>query len=78
MRAFVLVLKRIIAAMMVTGKVINILLVKPTTVATVIAQKAMCDKPSPMNENLLSTNVTPSNDEHRAIKIPTIKANCTN
>ena len=77
-RALVLLLKRMMAAPMVTGKEIIILLVKLTTAATAIVQKAICDKPSPINEKRLSTKVTPNKDEHKAIKIPTIKAYCTN
>ena len=76
--ALVLLLKRIIAAMIVTGKDIIMLLVRFTTAATAIVQKAICDKPSPINENLFSTKVTPNNEEQSAIKIPTIKAYCTN
>ena len=73
-RALVLLLSRITAAIIVTGKETIILLLKLTTAATAIVQKAMCDKPSPINENRLSTKVTPNKEEQRAIKIPTIKA----
>ena len=54
------------------------LLLKLTTAATAIVQNAMCDKPSPMKEKRLRTSVTPSKDEQRAIKMPTIKAYLTN
>ena len=64
--------------MIVTGMEIIMLLVNPTTAATAIAPKAIWDKPSPIKENLLSTNVTPNNDEHRATRMPTIKAYQTN
>ncbi len=75
--AFVLLLNKMIAARTVIGKESIILLVNPTTAATAIVQKAICDNPSPINENLLSTNVTPNKEEHNAIKIPTIKAYLT-
>ena len=44
------------------------------TVATAIAPKATCERPSPINEKRFKTSVTPNNEEHKAIKTPTIKA----
>ncbi len=43
-----------------------------------IPPKATCDKPSPIKENLFRTSVTPSKEEHREIKTPTINAYLTN
>ena len=60
--------------MIVTGNEMIMLLVKLTTAATAIVQKAIWDKPSPIKEKRLSTKVTPNNEEHKAIKTPTIKA----
>ena len=40
------------------------------TVATAIAPKATCERPSPINEKLFKTSVTPNNEEHKAIKTP--------
>ena len=77
-RALVLLLKRMTAARIVTGKEIIMLFVRLATAATAIAQNAICDKPSPIKEKRLSTNVTPNKEEHKAIKIPTIKAYWTN
>lgn len=42
-----------------------------------IAPNAMCDKPSPIYENLFSTNVAPNSEAHRATKTPTINARMT-
>ena len=56
------------------GNTISILFVKFKTVAIASAPKATCDKPSPMNEYLFKTNVTPSRDEHKAMSTPTIIA----
>ena len=47
------------------------------TVATAIAPKATCERPSPINDKRFKTSVTPNNEEHKAIKTPTIKAYCT-
>ena len=47
------------------------------TVATAIAPNATCERPSPINEKRFKTSVTPNNEEHKAIKTPTIKAYCT-
>ena len=38
------------------------------TVATAIAPKATCERPSPINEKRFKTSVTPNNEEHKAIK----------
>ena len=62
------------ALMMVTGMTMTILLLTLTTVATAIAPKATWDNPSPMYENRFSTSVTPSREEHSAIKTPAIRA----
>mgnify|MGYP004634134561 CR=1 FL=1 len=58
----------------VTGITIIVSLVRWNIVATAIAPNAICESPSPINENLLSTSTTPRSDEHRAISIPTINA----
>ena len=63
---------------MVTGKINNILFVKFKIDATAIAPKATWDKQSPINEKRFNTSVTPSREEHRAIRIPTISAYFTN
>ena len=66
-----------IAVSTVIGRMIIILLVKLRTVAMARAPKATCDNPSPIYENLLSTSITPSSEEHSAINVPTIKAYLT-
>ena len=64
--------------MMVNGKTMymsfGILMMVPKTVARQIPPKATCESPSPINEKRLSTRVTPSREEQRDIKTPTIKA----
>ena len=62
------------AAIMVTGMVIYRLLDTCKIVPTVMAPKATCDSPSPINENLLRTSVTPTIAAQRAIETPTISA----
>ena len=54
-----------------------ILFDKCKTAAIEIAPNATWESPSPMNENLFKTNVTPNNDEQREIKVPTINAYLT-
>lgn len=56
------------------GATSNILFVKPRTIDMATAPKATWDNPSPINENRFKTNVTPNNEEHRAINTPTIIA----
>ncbi len=51
---------------------------KPITEAIAIPPNATWDKPSPINENRLSTSVTPRREEQSAIKTPTIIAYLTN
>ena len=55
----------------------GMLLVIFITVAMAMAPNAICDKPSPINENFLSTRVTPNNPEQSAISTPTISAYLT-
>ena len=66
--------KRIIAAIIVTGSTSIILSVRLNTVATDTAPKATCESPSPINENLFKTRITPRSEEQSAISIPTIIA----
>lgn len=61
----------------VIGKTKTILLVKLNIAAIAIAPKAICERPSPIKENLFKTSVTPNKDEHKAISTPTIKAYLT-
>ena len=75
--AFCPVRRSSIALIIVTGRTRSIWFVRLQTEAIAIAPKATWDKPSPMNENLLSTSVTPSNDEHSAISTPTMSAYLT-
>jgi hypothetical protein len=72
------VLKISIAAMIVTGITINEVFVRSKIVAIASAPNATWDSPSPIYENLFNTNITPSNDEQSAIKVPTIRAYLTN
>ena len=67
-----------IAHIIVTGSINIILLEILSTDATAIAPNATCDNPSPINENLFKTSVTPRSEEHNAIKTPTINAYLTN
>ena len=67
-----------IAAATVTGITIIVLFVSFRTDPTAIAPNATCESPSPINENLLRTNVAPKSDEHKAIRIPTTRAYLTN
>ena len=62
----------------VTGATNNILLVNFNIVAIAIAPKATWDNPSPINENLFNTRVTPRREEHKAINTPTNNAYRTN
>ena len=62
-----------IAAATVTGSTKNRLFEIPTTDATAIAPNATCESPSPIKENLLSTNITPSKDAESAISTPTTR-----
>ena len=65
------------ALMIVIGSTRYILFVMFKTLAMQIAPKATCERPSPINEKRLSTKVTPSREEQREIKTPTIKAYLT-
>ena len=77
--AFCPALKITIALITVIGRITYILMEpSPRTAAIAIPPKATCDKPSPINESLLSTSVTPKSEEQSAISTPTIKAFCTN
>lgn len=67
-----------IALTTVIGKTIIISLDIPRTPDIANAPNATCESPSPMNENRLSTRVTPSSDEHSAISSPTSSAYLTN
>ena len=69
---------RRIAQITVTGSTSSILLLRFSTAATDMAPKATWLRPSPIKENRLSTSVTPSRDEHRAMSTPTIRAYRTN
>ena len=70
-------LRRSIANTIVIGSTIIILFVKLSIVAIANAPKATWDNPSPINEYLFKTSVTPSSDEQRAISTPTIRAYLT-
>ena len=67
-----------IAQTTVTGSTRSISLVRFRTAAMDMAPKATWDSPSPIKENRLRTSVTPSSEEQRAIRIPTISAYLTN
>ena len=58
----------------VTPNVRGMWSVSPSTADTDMAPKATWDRPSPIKENLRSTSVTPSREEHRAMSTPTTKA----
>ena len=72
------VFSRRTAHMIVTGIINRLTSAILRTVAIASAPNATCERPSPMNENLLSTSVTPRSDEHKAISTPTISAYLTN
>ena len=72
------VLSKSTAHTMVTGIIKRLTLAIFSTVAIASAPNATCESPSPMNENLLSTRVTPRSEEHKAISTPTISAYLTN
>ncbi len=67
-------LNKMIALIIVIGKIMTILFVTLSIVAIAIAPNATCDNPSPIKENRFNTSVTPINDEHNAISVPTINA----
>ena len=56
------------AQITVTGITSRLLSVSFKIVATAIAPKAVCESPSPINENLFNTSVTPKSDDAREIK----------
>ena len=66
------------ALKIVIGRTRNISLVRLNTEAIQIAPNATWESPSPINENLFNTKVTPKREEQREIRTPTIKAYCTN
>ena len=66
------------AHIIVTGSTRNVLLESFKILAIQIAPNATWLSPSPMNEYLFKTSVTPSSEEHREINTPTIKAYITN
>lgn len=72
--AFFPVRSKRIAESTVTGKMIIMLSVTPTTAATAIAPNATWESPSPMNEKRLRTNVTPRSAEQSDISSTTISA----
>lgn len=76
--AFWPVLSRRIAAKIVTGRIIIVLFERCRTVATESAPKATWLNPSPIKEKRFKTKVTPSKEEHKAIRTPQIIAYCTN
>lgn len=76
--AFWPVLSRRIAAKIVTGRIIIVLFERCRTVATESAPKATWLNPSPIKEKRFKTRVTPSKEEHKAIRTPQIIAYCTN
>ena len=63
-----------IAHIIIMGKTTSISLFMRKTVAKAKAPKATWDNPSPINEYLFRTNITPKRDAQRAIKMPVIKA----
>ncbi len=72
------VLSKSTAHMIVTGIINRLTSAILRTVAIASAPNATWDNPSPINENLLSTSVTPRSEEHREISTPTISAYLTN
>ena len=75
--AFCPVRKRSIAAIIVIGRTRSMLFVRFNTEAMAIAPKATWESPSPINENLFKTKVTPRREEQREINMPTINAYLT-
>ena len=75
--AFLPRLINIIAHITVMGNTSNVSLASLSTPAIAIAPNATCDKPSPINENLFKTSVTPKSEEHKEINTPTIIAYLT-
>ena len=76
--AFWPVLRSSTALTIVIGITIAISSLNPITAAIHIAPNATWESPSPINENLFRTNVTPRSDEQSEINTPTIKAYLTN
>ena len=72
------VLRSSTAHMIVKTITSGVFTVISSTEAIARAPNATCERPSPINENRLSTSVTPSRDEHNAISTPTIRAYLTN
>ena len=68
------VLRSSTAAITVIAITSGISFVTFNIVAIAVAQNATWESPSPINENLLRTSVTPRSDEHNAIRTPTIRA----
>ncbi len=71
------VFKSSTAHIIVTGSTSTVAFASFNTPATATAPNATWDKPSPIKENLFSTNVTPSKEEQSAINTPTISAYLT-
>ncbi len=63
-----------IAKRIVTGKTKYVGVVIFKIEASANAPNAAWLSPSPINENLFKTNVTPKSDEHRAITVPVMTA----
>ena len=69
--------KIIMAAIVVIIRIIGKLFVNCKMVAIDIARNATCESPSPINENLFNTSVTPSSEEQSATNTPTTRAYLT-
>ena len=74
MRVFCPVRSSRMALKMVTGRTSSISSVRFMTVAIAMPPKATWESPSPIKEKRLRTRVTPRREEHRAIRMPTIRA----
>lgn len=66
--------KSMIAKMVVTGRIKYVGVVIFKTDAKAKAPNAVWLSPSPMNENLFKTSVTPRSEEHNAMTTPVITA----
>ena len=63
---------------MVTARMSGISFVSFITLAMAMAPNATWESPSPINENLRRTSVTPRSEEQSAMRTPTINAFLTN
>ena len=67
-----------IAAIIVIGRTISMSFIRPITAASEIAPNPTCERPSPIKEYLLLTNMTPRIAEENEIRRATIIAFLTN